>query len=217
MFRAEEKDNGELHVYFEPVDSVAKADAGISPYKYLDNAFNQGGVEAFSADDKVNTLLPAVYKKQGNVWVLDKKGVIEVVGKTPKTYVETEVERYQSTTVDKLKQPKTPATKKAESKTKKVTKPKNLVTEILSKLKSNKDLVIESIYDETSPDFGPHDIVKVSYQGYVETTQEREVYKRGFEEFGEVEETAIIITIKELYAAKINRHVASYNPNDAHD
>ncbi|HKL72345.1 MAG TPA: GNAT family N-acetyltransferase [Marinilabiliaceae bacterium] len=37
------------------------------------------------------------------------------------------------------------------------------------------------------------------------------------EEFGEVEETAIIITIKELYAAKINRHVASYNPNDAHD
>ena len=133
MFRAEEKDNGELHVYFEPVDSVAKADAGISPYKYLDNAFNQGGVEAFSADDKVNTLLPAVYKKQGNVWVLDKKGVIEVVGKTPKTYVETEVERYQSTTeefteeadkeltpeekkaaddlVHKLKRPETPATK----------------------------------------------------------------------------------------------------------
>ncbi|HKL71041.1 MAG TPA: hypothetical protein VJ855_00175, partial [Marinilabiliaceae bacterium] len=37
------------------------------------------------------------------------------------------------------------------------------------------------------------------------------------EEFGEVEETAIIITIKELYAAKINRHVDSYDPNDAHD
>ena len=36
------------------------------------------------------------------------------------------------------------------------------------------------------------------------------------EEFGEVEETAIIITIKELYKAKINRHVESYNPNDIH-
>lgn len=37
------------------------------------------------------------------------------------------------------------------------------------------------------------------------------------EEFGEVEETAIIITIKELYKAKINRHVESYNPNDIYD
>lgn len=37
------------------------------------------------------------------------------------------------------------------------------------------------------------------------------------QEFGGVEETAIIITIKELYAAKINRHVDSYNPNDSHD
>ena len=35
--------------------------------------------------------------------------------------------------------------------------------------------------------------------------------------FGEVEETGIIITIKELYEAKINRHVNSYNPNDPHD
>jgi len=35
--------------------------------------------------------------------------------------------------------------------------------------------------------------------------------------FGGVEETGIIITIKELYEAKINRHVASYNPNDTHE
>src|SRR5690554_6137220 len=35
--------------------------------------------------------------------------------------------------------------------------------------------------------------------------------------FGDVEETGIIITIKELYEAKINRHVNSYNPNDPHD
>ncbi|MGQ1948153.1 GNAT family N-acetyltransferase [Geofilum sp. OHC36d9] len=37
------------------------------------------------------------------------------------------------------------------------------------------------------------------------------------DEFGDVEETGIIITIKELYQAKINRHVDSYNPNDTHD
>lgn len=36
-------------------------------------------------------------------------------------------------------------------------------------------------------------------------------------EFGNVEETCILITIKELYQAKINRHVESYNPNDSHD
>ncbi|WP_088655316.1 GNAT family N-acetyltransferase [Geofilum rhodophaeum] len=35
--------------------------------------------------------------------------------------------------------------------------------------------------------------------------------------FGDVEETGIIITIRELYEAKINRHVNSYNPNDPHD
>lgn len=35
--------------------------------------------------------------------------------------------------------------------------------------------------------------------------------------FGDVEETGIIITIKELYEAKVNRHVNSYNPNDPHD
>ncbi|WP_062126622.1 GNAT family N-acetyltransferase [Geofilum rubicundum] len=35
--------------------------------------------------------------------------------------------------------------------------------------------------------------------------------------FGGVEETGIIITIKELYEAKINRHVDSYNRNDPHD
>jgi hypothetical protein len=35
--------------------------------------------------------------------------------------------------------------------------------------------------------------------------------------FGGVEETGIIITIKELYEAKINRHVDSYNPNDSHE
>lgn len=37
------------------------------------------------------------------------------------------------------------------------------------------------------------------------------------DDFGDVEETGIIITIKELYEAKINRHVNSYNPNDPHD
>jgi hypothetical protein len=35
--------------------------------------------------------------------------------------------------------------------------------------------------------------------------------------FGDVEETGIMINIKELYEAKINRHVDSYNPNDSHD
>lgn len=35
--------------------------------------------------------------------------------------------------------------------------------------------------------------------------------------FGDVEETGIIITIKELYQAKINRHIDSYNPNEKHD
>lgn len=37
------------------------------------------------------------------------------------------------------------------------------------------------------------------------------------EEFGGVEETGIILPINELYGAKINRHVNSYNPNDPHD
>ncbi|ASB48403.1 GNAT family N-acetyltransferase [Alkalitalea saponilacus] len=37
------------------------------------------------------------------------------------------------------------------------------------------------------------------------------------ESFGYVEETGIIITIKELYQAKVNRHVESYNPNDTHE
>ncbi len=37
------------------------------------------------------------------------------------------------------------------------------------------------------------------------------------ERFGGVEETGIIITIKELYQAKINRHVHSYNPNEPQD
>lgn len=35
--------------------------------------------------------------------------------------------------------------------------------------------------------------------------------------FGGVEETGIMINIKELYEAKINRHVDSYNPNDPHE
>jgi len=35
--------------------------------------------------------------------------------------------------------------------------------------------------------------------------------------FGDVEETGIIITIKELYEAKTQRHVETYNPNDAHE
>lgn len=34
------------------------------------------------------------------------------------------------------------------------------------------------------------------------------------ERFGGVEETGIIITIKELYQAKVNRHVHSYKPNE---
>jgi hypothetical protein len=37
------------------------------------------------------------------------------------------------------------------------------------------------------------------------------------ERFGDVEETGIIITIKELYQAKINRHVHSYKPNEPHE
>lgn len=37
------------------------------------------------------------------------------------------------------------------------------------------------------------------------------------DEFGEVEETGIIITIKEVYQAKVDRHVDTYNPNDSHD
>ncbi len=36
-------------------------------------------------------------------------------------------------------------------------------------------------------------------------------------DFGNVEETGIIITIQELYKAKVNRHVDTYNPNDTHD
>jgi hypothetical protein len=36
------------------------------------------------------------------------------------------------------------------------------------------------------------------------------------ERFGGVEETAIIITIKELYQAKISRHVHTYTPNQPH-
>jgi hypothetical protein len=35
--------------------------------------------------------------------------------------------------------------------------------------------------------------------------------------FGDVEETGIIITIKEVYEAKVNRHVDTYDPNDKHD
>lgn len=35
--------------------------------------------------------------------------------------------------------------------------------------------------------------------------------------FGDVEETAIIITIKELYDAKVVRHVKSYNKEDSHE
>lgn len=34
------------------------------------------------------------------------------------------------------------------------------------------------------------------------------------EHFGGVEETGIILTIKELYENKVNRHINSYNPND---
>ncbi|MDI3520325.1 MAG: hypothetical protein PWR04_313, partial [Anaerophaga sp.] len=37
------------------------------------------------------------------------------------------------------------------------------------------------------------------------------------ERFGGVEETGIIITIKDLYQAKINRHVQSYKPNEPHE
>ncbi len=37
------------------------------------------------------------------------------------------------------------------------------------------------------------------------------------DDFGGVEETGIILTIKELYEAKVNRHVNTYNPNDPHD
>jgi hypothetical protein len=37
------------------------------------------------------------------------------------------------------------------------------------------------------------------------------------ERFGGVEETGIIIPIKELYQAKVNRHVDSYNPNEPHE
>lgn len=37
------------------------------------------------------------------------------------------------------------------------------------------------------------------------------------DEFGGVEETGIILTIRELYEAKVNRHVKTYNPNDSHD
>ncbi len=37
------------------------------------------------------------------------------------------------------------------------------------------------------------------------------------ERFGGVEETGIIITIKELYQAKVSRHVHSYNPEEPHE
>jgi hypothetical protein len=37
------------------------------------------------------------------------------------------------------------------------------------------------------------------------------------ERFGGVEETGIIITIKELYQTKVTRHVHTYNPNEPHD
>lgn len=37
------------------------------------------------------------------------------------------------------------------------------------------------------------------------------------ERFGGVEETGIIITIKELYQAKVTRHVHTYNPNEPHE
>ena len=37
------------------------------------------------------------------------------------------------------------------------------------------------------------------------------------EHFGGVEETGIILTIKELYEAKVNRHINTYNPNDLHE
>jgi len=35
--------------------------------------------------------------------------------------------------------------------------------------------------------------------------------------FGDVEETGIILTIKELYSQKINRHVDTFKPNESHD
>jgi hypothetical protein len=37
------------------------------------------------------------------------------------------------------------------------------------------------------------------------------------DDFGDVEETGIILPIQELYQAKIDRHVETYNPNDSHD
>lgn len=37
------------------------------------------------------------------------------------------------------------------------------------------------------------------------------------DEFGGVEETGIILPIRELYEGKVNRHVNSYNRNDPHD
>jgi hypothetical protein len=37
------------------------------------------------------------------------------------------------------------------------------------------------------------------------------------DEFGDVEETGIIITIREVYQAKVDRHVDTYNPNDPHE
>jgi len=37
------------------------------------------------------------------------------------------------------------------------------------------------------------------------------------ENFGGVEETGIILTIKELYEAKVDRHINTYNPNDLHE
>jgi hypothetical protein len=37
------------------------------------------------------------------------------------------------------------------------------------------------------------------------------------ERFGGVEETGIIITIKELYQAKISRHVHTYKPDEQNE
>ncbi|MFT3740299.1 MAG: hypothetical protein QM786_16250 [Breznakibacter sp.] len=37
------------------------------------------------------------------------------------------------------------------------------------------------------------------------------------DEFGDVEETGIIIKIQDLYKAKVERHLDSFNPGDKHE
>lgn len=118
LFTTTELADGTMEVTFNPVDDVAKTDAGISPYKYMDKSFNEGGVEPFTAADKVITHRPAIYKKVGDKWVLQKKGVIEVVGKTTQKNITSELNRYDGV-VEQTQETKSTTSKKESPKYKK--------------------------------------------------------------------------------------------------